>query len=158
MFDLMPILSPIDNNDPFDPRTWDELLAKQAAEVNHVYLDDRLTHAALIDPIDYEWAHQWRWCAKRDPTGSIYARRAVGENAHGSRLRTFTVYLHVQIMRRTKKRRPSARHVLVDHRNGNSLDCRRKNLRWATPSMNGRNRFAYAPSCLVDDHMMATET
>lgn len=135
-------------SDPLDPNTLDF----GDDHEYRIYLDDRGELYAIVDREDYEWAIRWRWCAKRDPCGAIYARRAVGENVKGvGRVRTFTEYLHVAIHKRTKKRRPSRFHVLVDHRNGKSLDCRRKNLRWATNSMNQKNRWGHAPKDLVDD-------
>jgi hypothetical protein len=138
--------------DPFDPNNWDAIFAQHDAHEYRVYLDDRGDLYAIVDREDYEWAIKHRWCAKKELNGTFYARRAVGENANGQRLRTFSLYLHIEIHKRTKKRRPTRFHVLVDHRNGRSLDCRRKNLRWVTPSMNQRNRWGHAPRDLVDDH------
>lgn len=126
-------------DDFLDPNTWDILLF--APHEHRIYLDDTLEVYAIVDEIDYAWAVQWRWCAKRDPNGKVYARRAQGVNRGGKRLKTFTVYLHVEIMKRMRKRRKSKMQVLVDHRNGRSLDCRRDNLRHATYQQNNANLF-----------------
>jgi len=128
--------------DFLDPNTWDILLHDDREY--RIYLDDRAELYATVSQEDYQWAIQWRWCAKKDPSGKIYARRAVGENANGQRLRTCTVYLHIEIMRRMKKRKQSPLQCLVDHRNGRSLDCCRINLRWASYQQNNWNLFGRA--------------
>lgn len=140
-----------DDLDPWDPNNWDTLHLRELQREHRIYLDDRGAEYAIVDPIDYQWAVQWRWNALRDKSGNVYARRAVSETVGGVRLRTSTAYLHVEIQKRTKKQRPSRFHVLVDHRNGKSLDCRRSNLRWATPSMNTRNQWGRTPRDLADD-------
>lgn len=130
--------------DPFDPNALEpEIVAWEKAHAR-VYLDPGGYRYVILDGIDYQWATQWRWCAKKDHTGSVYARRAVGVNKDGARLLTYSLYLHVELKRRLMdelgERPPSSKHTLVDHRNGNTSDNRRKNLRWATPGMNIRNR------------------
>lgn len=127
--------------DFLDPNTWTDTLANHE---HRIYLDNTGELYALVDWEDYQWAIQWRWCAKKDPNGKVYARRAASEHANGQRLRTYTIYLHTEIMKRTKKRRRSADQCLVDHRNGRSLDCRRSNLRHASYSQNNRNLFGFA--------------
>jgi hypothetical protein len=127
-------------SDPFDPNTW-----QPTDHEFRIYGDDNAQTWAVVDENDYHWAVQWRWCWKRSPCGKRYLRRAVGENSNGLRLRTFTLYLHVEIMKRTSKP-PTGDHKLVDHRNGNSHDNRRRNLRWATYSMNSKNLFGLYPS------------
>lgn len=138
-------------DDPWDPNNWESMLAQQDAREHRIYLHNSAQEWAIVDPIDYQWALQWCWCAKREPLGNAYARRAVGENANGMRLRTYTVYLHVAIMKRTGRRRPSKFHNMVDHRNGKSLDCRRANLRYATCTMNRHNRYLASSSDLIED-------
>lgn len=135
--------------DIWDPNNWPALFAQR--EPFRVYGHANLGIWAEVDYVDYIWATRWCWCVKRDPNGAAYLRRAVGENVNGQRLRTYTVYLHVAIMKRTHKRRPTRNHFLVDHRDGNTLNCRRENLRWATPSMNSRNRWAQRPRDLIED-------
>jgi len=117
----------------WDPTTW--------VEVDHehrIYGNDQASIWAIVDEEDYHWFVQWRWTAKVSRGGKkIYLFRPA--YAGGARRRS--IYLHVEIMKRTGIEPPSAVHGITDHRNGNSLDCRRRNLRWATRSMNRRNIF-----------------
>lgn len=139
-------------NDEFDPTTW-----LPDTHEYRIYLDERCTRWAIVDQVDYQWALQYRWCINKkknrdDPLKfKEYARRAVGENHQGVRIKTITLYLHVEIMKRAQPKPPSKRHLLVDHRNGIELDCRRENLRWATHSMNVRNRLGQYPRDLHEN-------
>lgn len=86
-----------------------------------------LTHGkvAIIDADDAERVLCYRWHAK-EGSGNWYAARRDG---------TRTVRLHRFLMGDP----PGA---FVDHRNGNTLDDRRENLRVCTPRQNGHNRSA----------------
>lgn len=89
----------------------------------------------LIDPEDYEWAIKWKW----DTVGSRnclnrYASRATWANGKRARL-----YLHKEIMKRSGVKPKYKDRTMVDHINGNTLDNRRCNLRWANAAMNRHN-------------------
>jgi len=124
--------------DFFDPNTW-----QCEPHEFRIYLDDRATHWAVVDEEDYHWAIRWRWNLKQSGGRrgfKPYARRAVSTYyPDGSRLGSDSVYLHIEIMKRSGVPPPSPNHILVDHRNGKSLNCRRSNLRWATYGMNNQN-------------------
>lgn len=68
----------------------------------------------------------------------------VGGNYQGK------IYIHVEIMRRTTILPPAPGFKIVDHRDGDELNCRRANLRWATPRMNRMNLFGAYPEDLLD--------
>lgn len=129
--------------DPFDLEEW----PLPALGPCRIYGDDRALIWALVSPEDYQWALQWRWSPIRRPGRQVYLRR----NAEPPTMRLAgsgivvrgaqsTVYLHVEIMKRTGRPAPCGEHKLVDHRDLDSLNCTRHNLRWATYSINNRNR------------------
>jgi hypothetical protein len=132
--------------DPFDPNTW-----THSTHEFRIYGDDNAQTWAVVSEEDYQWAIQWRWNWKPSRGGKLYLRRAVGENANGLRLRTFTLYLHVEIVKRTGIEPVTPDHKIVDHRDGNSRNNTRGNLRWATYSMNSRNLFGQYAHDLIED-------
>ena len=95
-------------------------------------------YRVVVDAIDYAWLSQWRWSFFRRSWRygtSIYARRCVRRG--GRRIR---VFMHrVILTQRMRRRRPSRTHT-CDHRDNDSLNNRRRNLGWATPSEQNINR------------------
>jgi hypothetical protein len=78
---------------------------------------------AIVDASDYDWLMQWCWTAYWHPrTKSFYARRNKGGPS-----------MHRIIMK-------AKSGDLLDHRNGTTLDNRRRNLRFATSAQNAQNR------------------
>jgi hypothetical protein len=107
----------------------------------HIYGDDNCNVFAVVDPEDYQWAIQWLWSPKWSRGGrKMYLRRSVqtGSKTRGTRVQK-TLFLHTAIMQRTGIKPPTPLHKLIDHRDGDGLNCRRSNLRWATHSMNVAN-------------------
>lgn len=80
---------------------------------------------ALVDDDVYEWASQYKWCFMRVYRHYGYAARA-GTNPKR------TIYLHREIARPVDG-------LVIDHINGDTLDCRRENLRLCTTKQNFRN-------------------
>jgi hypothetical protein len=82
----------------------------------------------ILDQTDYYRFGNIKWCLGRHKT-KLYATGGIRNKKGGAR----TVYLHREIMKPPKRR-------VVDHRNGDSLDNRRANLRLATHAQNMQNR------------------
>lgn len=78
---------------------------------------------AKVSPEDWNHVSQFRWI--RDGHG--YARRTWVEGG-----KQWSVSLHVEIM----GKKPG---FVIDHKNQDKLDCRRRNLRFATKSQNAHN-------------------
>jgi hypothetical protein len=88
---------------------------------------------ALVDEADYGALSLFNWFAEKAYGGRIwYAARGVGSGARQRLVRMHAVLLG---------QRPDCE---PDHRNGNGLDNRRQNLRWATGSQQMANR-RFAP-------------
>lgn len=119
--------------DPFDPNFLDFGLDHE----HRIYGDDYGHTFARVDADDYQFFSQWRWNVKYDKHGrKIYLCRSSWNAEAGSA--SISLYLHVEIHKRRGIVQPP-HHSMVDHENGNTLECRKFNLRWATPSMNRRN-------------------
>jgi hypothetical protein len=96
--------------------------------VIEIPLEGKYHHlVALVDDED-EWVTQWKWYAMARPRTTYVSRNDV----LGSRYRV-SYLLHRELMNAPCNKE-------VDHRNGDGLDNRRTNLRFATPAQNARNR------------------
>lgn len=101
----------------------------------HIYIKADLSLWVVVDLEDMEYFQRWKWNFKPlstsfDPT--YYAKRNTGA------ART-PVYLHREVTERAYGPAPEG-CPLSDHINGNTLDARRHNLRWASHLTNSRNR------------------
>jgi hypothetical protein len=86
---------------------------------------------AKVDDEDYEWLSQWRWYANEQCPGRFYAERCyMGDDG-----RKVHPKMHRVIM-------GAPSNALVDHRDGDSLNNQRYNLRVCTKSQNLCNRSA----------------
>jgi hypothetical protein len=84
---------------------------------------------AIVDEDDYERLSKYKWHAnKKDDYYYAIRRPRVSENRNCS-----TIWMHREILN-------APPYLLVDHRNHDTLDNRRSNLRLATSSQNGCNR------------------
>lgn len=81
---------------------------------------------ALVDDEDFDRVNQFKWCAQKRRCGGFYAVRKI----RVSETKWTNEYLHCFILGRKR----------VDHKNGDSLDNQKQNLRAATPQQNCRNR------------------
>lgn len=80
---------------------------------------------ALVDDADFERFGKMNWCVNPRKSGGFYATRRVNRK---------TSYMHREIMGVTD------RLMVVDHKNHDTLDNRRKNLRVCTNSQNAMNK------------------
>lgn len=121
---------------PFDgdPSTWN----CEEPTFRRVFLSDRNDELfCIVDADDYDWLQSFSWSLHKrgDWQPTYYARRTVWP-------RGTPYYLHVDLLRHISVP-PSLEHVVGDHLNGNTLDNRRCNLRWATLVENRRNRHRF---------------
>lgn len=85
---------------------------------------------ALVSDCDYKYLMQWKWCYHKhtcSDSGYALRTRCTPEKGH--------VYLHKEVAKR------KGLIGRVDHKNQDKLDDRRNNLRPATRSQNGGNRY-----------------
>ena len=86
---------------------------------------------ALVDNEDYEELNKWKWHAYKNRYGGFAAIRNKGKWPHQQ-----GVSMHRAVMGYPKG-------LQVDHRNHNTLDNRKSNLRICTNSQNSMNRVLY---------------
>ncbi len=83
--------------------------------------------SAIVDAEDYEWLIKFKWQAKWcSTTKSFYAARSLPRDKTGKRL---AVMMHREIM-------GAQDGVEVDHRNHDTLDNRKSELRFASHAQN----------------------
>ena len=88
-----------------------------------------------IDDADYEHLSQWRWRAKWNPcTHSYYAARNIWVVSPDGKRQCRFVSMSRLILGLTDSK------IQADHKNGDTLDNQRENLRAATPAQNAANR------------------
>lgn len=120
-----------------DPNEWGQELPYRP-----LWIDPDANLFCIVDNCDHEWALKWLWHTRKSRTGpNIYVTR--NTRLEGSKGPQATIYLHKEILKRTFIMPPSVHHTIADHINGNSLDDRRCNLRWATSSENSLNRIQH---------------
>ncbi len=91
---------------------------------------------------DYEYYQQWKWQFTWDKhKRKKYATRST-RLAGNKRVK---IYMHKDVLVRAGKVPPTPKHKIGDHQDGYSLNNRRDNLEWATPSMNAKNRVKPIP-------------
>ncbi len=83
----------------------------------------------IVEPADYYKFGHLKWSAAGE-NERFYAVRVLKQTIAG---RVKTSFLHREIL-------DAPKGTLVDHENGDSLDNRRANLRFATPAQNTYNR------------------
>lgn len=106
------------------------------ADCARIILCPRRDIWCLIDADDYPHWSAWRWNIgwHAKTKWKFYAKRNIGAPRS-------TVYLHREVLIRASGADPefiAAHHA--HHLNGQSLDCRRANLAWRTPSVNAAIR------------------
>jgi hypothetical protein len=83
---------------------------------------------ALVDDADWEWLRRWKWFACPSIRGTYYARRSFWKLGKMKQVSMARAILGITDSK-----------VAVDHRNGDTLDNRRENLRPATNAQNQAN-------------------
>jgi hypothetical protein len=109
--------------------------------MNRIWLDVEAGIFALVSDEDHAWALQWCW----QITWDRHKRKAYATRSTKVDGRRVKYYLHKEILKRTELLPPSKRHTMGDHGDGQSLNCCRDNLSWATAS---QNRLTALPRAL----------
>jgi hypothetical protein len=101
-----------------------------------IYLDSTATTYCVVSEEDYEWAIQWRWSFTMDKRGKKYyaTRSTRSRSEHDIQIK---VYMHKAILiERMQVKKPTKKHVIGDHGDGESRNNTRGNLTWATRRQN----------------------
>lgn len=109
----------------------------------------------IVDDADYEWLSQFSWSARRGRGDSCYAARGAKIALPDGTFRYSTREMQRDLM---DPNREHGREVLVDHRNGDTLDNRRDNLRWSTISQSNVNRVYLSRGCFKGVFKIYTRT
>ena len=98
-----------------DPHPLDPNVCLATQHEYRIYGDDNCSIWAVVDEEDYHWAIQWKWSPKWSRGGKkMYLRRVGHEGGRydGTRVQR-TIWLHVEIMKRSGKKPRTSKHQLV---------------------------------------------
>lgn len=105
-----------------------------------IWLSDNV--CCVLDPEDYAHFRKWKWQVTLNSRGNkAYATRMTSSGSRGSNVK---IYLHKAVLERSGKKPPTAKHIIGDHQDGDSLNNRRDNLEWATVSENNKRMTSKA--------------
>lgn len=90
-------------------------------------------NVAIVDTEDYDYVNHFKWCTDNNLKPILYARRAKHMGMINGKQVQKPILMHRDIM-------DAPKGTQVDHINGNGLDNRRSNLRFATNRQNQQNR------------------
>ncbi|WP_181337101.1 HNH endonuclease [Hyphomicrobium methylovorum] len=110
-------------------RTWKTNVRAIDCKGNDVLVDLGAHGYAVIDAADRHLVEGWNWSVRISRSGKKYVFRGQSTGLGRSK----KLYLHHVIF-------GDRGDFVVDHRDGDTLNNRRNNLRLATPSQNARNR------------------
>ncbi len=99
-------------------------------KTRRIRIGPRGRYAVTVDARDFAFLTQWKWSALRTVWrygANIYAKRFVQVNG-----RQRTVLMHRVILRQRMRLAPPSRRHQCDHRDIDSLNNTRRNLRWVT--------------------------
>lgn len=152
----------IPKGDPFDPNNW--ILDDHECRI---YADESLEIYAVVDWIDYIALCQYKWSIHSFRVRSntvrrkFYLRRALAKiiAPEGEKYQSPTsgkivrnqhriqsnLFLHQAVMQRMGVPPPTPNHKMIDHKDRETMNCRRSNLEWATAKSNGNNRAQHGP-------------
>jgi hypothetical protein len=98
-------------------------------------------YVTIVSDEDYEYLAQFKWTFAvshaKDRNNNVYVRRCIRRDG-----RKFDLFMHHVVLDRMGEARPEPDWT-ADHRNTDSLDNRRGNLRWASPALQAANRRAF---------------
>jgi hypothetical protein len=93
--------------------------------------------SAVVSDEDYDYLSQWKWCARENSSGALYAARTKTFKDQSGRRKQKTIRMHREILARKLGHDDFEQ---VDHIDRNSLNNLRDNLRPVTPKQNCENR------------------
>ena len=130
--------------DELDPRTWPIWTPTD----RRIHATNKLELSVLLDEDVYFELARFTWNCFTTKASKIYFRRSVWVPGAGKRTlrlpnagQNRTILLHQDVMRVRGVEAPQdGQRWVVDHLDGEELDCRFRNLRWATYKQNRENR------------------